>query len=225
MVYLSHILVQAEDKCAETFANQFVPRFHWASCLVSELYSKEVYARREIRAPNWGLWIVCCDPADDLPAMKSPYECRWPVDFTTYVDADSDHSKRSYMLETMHEACLWVAGQHSWPAVVFEQAHRAVLDHGFRFSGLVGRPYPSPNKRFTARIHCDYEIEWIYYSAVLCRYRSKKEIAKISLGKLRPGVGRVAGDVKGGRWVGGNRFVLGSQFHYDWVADFSEYMD
>lgn len=224
MVYLSHIQIQAEDACAERFANRFVPRFTWASCLPSALYSKAVYAQREIRAQNWGLWIICCESNGQQPAITSPYQCSWPIDFAVYMSADSDLSKRRFMLDTMHEACLWVANRRSWPVNVFEGAYQEVLDHGLEFRGFVGRAYPSPDRRFTVRIHCDYGIEWIHYSAVLCRYRSKKEIARQSLGKLRPAVGRVADDVKGGNWVRGKRFVLSSQFHYDWAADFSEHI-
>lgn len=224
MVYLSQIQVRAEDTCAEVFPGQFVPRFSWASALVSEFYSSEVYAQRKIRAPNWGLWIECCGQGKDLPQMSRPYECRWPVDFKTYIKAESDHTKRSYMLQTIHEASVWVAKQNSWPADVFKHAHERVLERGLEFSGLVGKAYPSPDKRFTARIYCDYGLDWINYSVVLYRFRSKNEIAKMSLGKLRPAVGRLADDVKGGQWTRGKQFVLTSQFHDDWVADFSAHM-
>jgi hypothetical protein len=225
MVYLSNILVKADDKCAEKCAHQFVPRFQWSSCAVSEAYSKVVYARRAIRAPVWGLWIVCRDAADGAPAMPSPHTCQWPVDFSGYLNADSAPSKQSYILETMHQACLWVAGQQSWPADVFEQAYRKVLVDGFGYQGFVGRSCPTADKRYSARIHCNYGIEWVEYSAVLFPYRSKKEIARIPLGKLRPAVGRIGDDAAGGRWVDRTRFVLSSQFHYDWVADFSDYID
>ncbi|MAT71909.1 MAG: hypothetical protein CMJ58_20590 [Planctomycetaceae bacterium] len=224
MVLLSHVLLTADASCAERFANQFVPRFQWANSLVAELYSREVYAQRAIRADTWGLFIVCNDTAGWGPTMVSPVECRWPLDFNLYLKEQSDGELRQFMLDAMHAAALWAAKKNSWPTDVFEQAYEKVLQRGLHFHGLVNVSYPTPDKRFTARIHCDYGIEWVRYCAVLCRYRSKKPIATIPLGKMRPAIGRVADDVAGGKWVRDTQFVLSSGRHYDWVADFSQYM-
>lgn len=225
MLYLSHIGLRADASCVERFPNQFVPRFGWASSLVVEYYSQAVYEQRAIRADNWGLSVVCNDVAGWGPTMVSSLECRWPIDFSGFLNGESDADIRRFMLDTMHHAARWAADQNKWPTSVFEQAYQKVRERGLEFCGLTKVSYPSPDKRFTARIHCDYGIEWIHYSAVLCRYRSKKEIVKTPLGKMRPRVGGAADDVAGGRWEHGKKFVLGSGWHHDWIADFSEYMD
>lgn len=218
--YLQCLEVYADEDIAEEFKGGFVQKFHRQSCCISEQFLRELRKLQTNGFPKIILTFVdshrvpVCLPSAD--SSKAIIDARWPFNFNRYLLA-SEIKKRRMLGIAIRDCLLNIADEHAWDKVFIERIYSEAELRNFSFSGKSKASWPSPNSKFRVRVAFDWKLETIDLTAVLFQNRSSKELSRIELGDIVPGIAQLSFAIcqEHGKWISDTEFQIS-------VSDFTQ---
>lgn len=223
-MYLRDLAVHADDAIVERYKGGFVQRFHRETSSVVDPYLAEIH-RKVVTKETAKIGLTFTDEILEPPEY-SPGRCYypWPFDFAAYTASPTNCAKQRLILESLHNALVWIAEREGWAIDPFNAACKTIIDRNFKFVGYSKKSWLCPNKRFRVRLYFDWQLDGIDLFAVLSRNRSTAEIARAHLGTAIPMAGILREYLNAGKWQSSSEFavVASLPFRKEWVADFAD---
>lgn len=150
----------------------------------------------------------------------------WPFDFAAYNSATLNQFKQQLVLESLHNALVWMAEREGWAIEPLNAACQDILDCHFKFTGYSKKSWLCPRKLYRARIYFDWQLEGVELSAILYRNRSSAELARTPLGTAIPMGGILYQYLNAGKWQTESLFTVAasSPFRKEMLVDFATQM-
>lgn len=223
-MYLRDLTVHADDIIVERYKGGFVQRFHREASSVVDHYLSEI--QRKVVTDDTAK--IALDFTDEMtePPEFSPGRCfyPWPFDFAAYTVSPTNEEKQRLILDSLHNALIWIAEREGWSIDSLEAACKAIIERNFKFVGYSKKSWLCPRKRFRARLYFDWKLDGIDLFAVLSRNRSKAELARAELGTAIPMAGILHEYLNAGKWKSSTQFavVASLPFRKEWVVEFAD---
>ncbi|MFM9961273.1 MAG: hypothetical protein ACKV2Q_08605 [Planctomycetaceae bacterium] len=133
------------------------------------------------------IWIDFSDRFEPRHANDPfyPLPIHWYFDFVKYT-SQSKAEKRRHLLESVQEVCLWCAQRMTWSTSPFEDAYRSLLSVDCKWSYLSKKAVPSPSGDRRVLLAMQLDFDEIELTAIVIPPTSRKEIARIAVGKIIP---------------------------------------
>jgi hypothetical protein len=222
-MYLNSIYISADPELVERYRGGFVGRFNSEVCCITTHYEKLVW--RKVNTVNTGAVVfVFTDSIKSPPTEYGVHNCKWPFPFVDYMGSSTPQKKRM-ILDALHAALLWISKKEQWDSSAFKEAHQQILRNDLQYEGMSKRSWLSPNRRFRAKIHFNFNLDEVAFSVVLLRARSAHEVSRMPLGKVKPFEDALS-CVDKAAWISPTQFQVKSSpnsfVRFEWTADFSE---
>jgi hypothetical protein len=222
-MYLKHVYIKPDSKLVERFRDGFVGRFRDEVCCITEHYAQLIRGKIELR-DTAAVQFVFTDSIESAPETYGLHNCLWPFPFKKYAQA-SNPDKKQLIFDALDRAMNWLSQREGWPRQPILDAKSEMLRSSLRYEGVSKRSWLDPSRFYRCKIHYDFEIDRVYFTAILLDARSKNEVARKPIGDVKAGIQAL--DCAGSAtWISANEFQIKSAPHvfarHEWVVNFSD---
>lgn len=142
---------------------------------------------------------------DDDPFFPLPM--RWPFDIERYIRED-EHVRHLRVLRSVQAVCDWCVKTLRWSNEPFEEAYRALMAVNCKWTYVMKKPIPSPNKSLRVQLLMQLDAGEFTLLADLLPPRSRKAISRIEVGKFHAQYANDYGDFPKLTWLSPDQFSV-----------------
>jgi hypothetical protein len=222
-MYLAGIDVYADPAIVDRYKGGFVQKFHGQAQCIVEFY-RGLLRRQVATKATRQLVFVFTDVIRKPPGRLIELDCHWPFDFARYTTATDSIEKKRLIATSLRDALVWSSAHLEISPALFEAAYKKMSASEFTLRGVSKLSWLSPDGRHRVRVVFLIDIDGVHLTAVLFRNRSKREIARVSLGIGPAQTDTLNTYLANGHWVDDHVFELKSAdfMRKTWRADFSQ---
>lgn len=134
-------------------------------------------------------------------------------DFQEYIKSTSVN-KKEMLLAAVHSIALNAAANYAWDTTPFDEAASQIRESNYCVKVLSKRQWIHPNRKFSMRVECEFDLDIFRLTAIFYRVRPRKELKRFPLGEALPTANSLRSYLSDAQWITPDTFSLDAKYSF-----------